>query len=161
MLDGDWSSDVCSSDLLKNITVELVDSNTLDPKNKSNSKTSKRGETKTSFLSKNGIIVSWSHRIRIQYGLPMPLFKSVLAHEMLHVWLNENKVKITDKETEGFCNLGFLLVIENEGSAFSKVLQKNLDQDPDEVYGEGFRLMKARLDKLGWPGMISHVKKRI
>lgn len=145
---------------LKTIRVELVDCKSLDPKYTSGSMRNKRGETQTSFMSKGGVIVGWTHRIRIQYGLPMTLFKGILAHEMLHVWLNENKVKMTDRETEGFCNLGILLVAENEGTDFSRVLRQNLEQNTDEVYGEGYRLMKARLDKLGWPAMVSHVKKR-
>ena len=145
---------------LKRIHVSLVDSKTLDSEYKTGNMRNKRGETQTAIITRNGETLNWSHQIRVQYGLHLTVFKGILAHEMLHVWLNENKVKMSNKEIEGFCNLGIMLVNENENSDISKVLQQNLEQNPDEVYGDGYRLMKTRLGKLGWPKLISQVKKR-
>jgi hypothetical protein len=142
------------------VPVTLVDRNTLIRESRGNDKENTRGFTKSIIRIENGKTVSFQHRIFILHGLPMTEFKGVLAHEMIHVWLNENKVKMTAQLTEGFCNLGIYLVNEKERSDFARVLQDQMEQNPDAIYGDGYRIMKARLDSIGWPKLIAWVNNR-
>ncbi|MFN8672617.1 MAG: protein DA1 [Candidatus Sericytochromatia bacterium] len=112
------------------------------------------GYTKTTTNLVNGKIASRVHEIWMLYGMPKLLFEGVLAHELLHVWINENKIKLSHEEEEGFCNLGTALVYENDKSLFSEVLLKALDEDSDKVYGDGYRLMKKRLKEKGWKNLF-------
>ena len=137
------------------IPVSLVDRDTLLKKSHGNDKENTRGFTRSLTRIAGGKTLSFHHRIFILDGLPQVEFKGVLAHEMIHVWLNENKVKMKDWETEGFCNLGIMIVNDGEeGSKFARFLQNQLEQDRDRVYGEGYRLMKNKLDALGWDQLI-------
>ncbi len=140
------------------IPVTLVDRTTLIRESRGNDKENTRGFTKSIARIENGKTVSFQHRIYILNGLPLTEFKGVLAHEMIHVWLNESRVKMSAKETEGFCNLGIYLVNEKERSDFARVLQNQLEQDEDPVYGDGYRMMKEKLDAMGWPGLVAWVR---
>lgn len=140
------------------IPVTLVDRKTLIRESRGSDKENTRGFTKTVVRLETGKAMTFSHRIFILHGLPRTEFKGVLAHEMIHVWLNENRVKMTPRETEGFCNLGIHLVNQHERSDFSRVLQNQLEQDDDAVYGEGYRIMKAKLDAMGWEKLVEWVR---
>ncbi len=142
------------------IPVTLVDRKTLIRESRGNDKENTRGFTRTVVRTENGEVTSFSHGIFILHGLPKTEFKGVLAHEMMHVWLNENRVKMSPRETEGFCNLGIFLVNSRERSDFARVLQNQLEQDSDVVYGEGYRIMKAKLDAMGWAKLIEWIRGR-
>jgi len=115
------------------------------------------GYTKTIFKRENGRVTGKEHSITMLTGLPKLQFDSVLAHELLHVWLNEKNLDLPDEQTEGFCNLGAALICEQEQSDFSRILLKKLAEDPDKVYGDGYRKMKKRLEEIGWPELIREV----
>lgn len=120
--------------------------------------TNTHGYTKTTTKSFNGKTISKEHAIWMLYGLPKLLFDGVLAHELLHVWLSENNINLTHEEEEGFCNLGAYLIYKNNNTQFSEVLIKSLEDDTDKVYGDGYRLMKSKLDDKGWEGLFDFVK---
>jgi hypothetical protein len=61
------------------------------------------------------------------------------------------------ENTEGFCNLGAFLIYKNDGTEFSKILLKSLENDPDKIYGDGYRMMSQKLVTLGWEGLIKDV----
>lgn len=97
----------------------------------------------------------YSCEITIHENLPYLLFKGVLAHELLHSWIALYAIRLPDNEEEGFCNLGKFLVLKQEKSKEADYLiQWILEENKDPVYGDGFRLMKKRLEKLGWKGLM-------
>ena len=97
----------------------------------------------------------YSCQITIHKNLPRLVFKGVLAHELLHSWLTLYAIRLPDNEKEGFCNLGKFLILEQEKAKESKYLiHWLLEENKDPIYGEGFRLMKKRLEKLGWKGLM-------
>ena len=98
--------------------------------------------------------LSYQYQIYILNGLPKIEFEAVLAHELMHIWLNIKKIKLPDKYIEGFCNLGSYLVYKNDGTQFSKIHLKAMDKNPDPKYGEGYRLMKKMLLNAGWKDLI-------
>ena len=75
------------------------------------------------------------------FGLPKIEFEAVLAHELLHVWINHNKIDLSFEEEEGFCNLGRYLIYNNDQTHFSnihlKAMEKN--QDIDMIVCGGIR----------------------
>lgn len=100
----------------------------------------------------------YSFHITIHAGLPELLFKGVLAHELLHSWLDMYAINLPQNEKEGFCNLGQNLVLRQEKSkAAEYLITCTLEKNPDPIYGEGYRLMKKRLDKLGWKGLMNAI----
>lgn len=92
--------------------------------------------------------------------LPEIEFRSVLAHEYLHVWLHMNDLEYKRPITEGFCNLAAALVYENNFSQFSTISLEKMQQNKDPDYGAGYRHMKNCLDQYGWSEMLSRIKNK-
>jgi hypothetical protein len=109
-----------------------------------------QGFTASNITLQDGKRVKVQYRIYILHGLPQLQFQSVLAHEFLHVWLMEKDIKLSTKDMEGFCNLGSALLYETEDSPFARFLLKQLEENPDRLYGGGYRKMKRLLQRLGW-----------
>lgn len=97
--------------------------------------------------------------IDIVKGLPETEFIGVLAHEMLHYWLIRYARKTTKEENEGFCNLGQALVLTALNTGHSDYLLLQLYQNKDEVYGDGYRMLKMRLEKMNVRELLKSLKK--
>lgn len=117
-----------------------------------------KGFTNSLTKSLGRKIISVDHTVYILTNLAEIKFMGVLAHEFLHVWLNEQGIKLPITETEGFCNLGTMLVNKAHQEPVAKILQENLEKNPDPVYGDGYRIMKTKLDKLGWDKLIGEIR---
>ncbi len=86
-------------------------------------------------------------------GMPEVLFKSVLAHELMHVWIYENGTGDANLDlVEGSCNyLSFIaLGIEKSRrgtkSAEAGFYIEQMLLDKNEAYGEGFRKTKKMVE---------------
>ncbi len=87
------------------------------------------------------------------------VFKSTLAHEMLHTWVRINNIKTESSSVEeGFCNLGTAWVLEKSHSEIGRMWLENMEKDYDLRYGQGYRVMKNKLNKLGWKGLIASLR---
>lgn len=102
---------------------------------------------------------SHSHKIFMLSHLPKEEFVGVLAHEILHLWINNNNVKLSDEETEGFCNLGSYLVFFKNNSQFSGIQLKRMEKDMNPAYGKAYRRMRAELLKFGWKNFLDKIQK--
>ena len=101
----------------------------------------------------------YSFSISIKNSMPEFVFKGVLGHEMLHSWLRLYAIELPKDECEGFCNLGEELVLKSIGTPESKYwIKRTLEDSTDPIYGDGYRLMRKRLDKLGWEGLMRAVR---
>ena len=100
------------------------------------------------------------HNICMLTHLPKIEFAGTLAHEMLHTWLAQNSVSMSQKKTEGFCNMGTYLVYSSMPGAFAKMQLKSLHESTDPIYGDGFREMYADFERLGWKELIGNVRKK-
>lgn len=141
------------------ISVSLADQKRMNQRLGVHASANSHGYTKT-LEKRLGTQVSREHSVFILFGLPRLVFHGVLAHELLHVWLNDRGLQHwSDKEIEGFCNLGTALVYQNDGTPLAQYLLKRLSEDQNPVYGDGYRLMLARVQKLGWPGLIAEMQK--
>ncbi len=101
--------------------------------------------------------VGTTHQIGILSGLPKPEFEATLAHELLHVWQQENGIKLSPLYCEGLCELGSFLIYSKDSSELSRHLLEKLMKNKDAVYGNGFRLFHKKLEKLGWKKLIQEV----
>ena len=122
-----------------------------------------RGLTLTTFRTVTGgpnAGTTFSHEVWVLAGLPVVECVSVLAHELGHVWMNENYIDMSPPAVEGFCNLLSMHALQKESSKLAQVLRKNLEMSDDRVYGRGFRDMSKQLDKMGWPGLIRDLSSR-
>ena len=97
----------------------------------------------------------YSCEISIHENLPYLVFKGVLAHELLHSWIALYAIQLPKNEEEGLCNLGKFLILKQEKSKEADYLiHWALEENKDPIYGDGYRLMKKRLEKLGWKGLM-------
>ena len=88
----------------------------------------------------NGKVISRSNTIYILHGLPQRIFEGVLAHEMMHAWVNLNSVRRSDLWlNEGAANYASYLIHSQYSDKWSEYLINNLRQNPDKIYGGGFR----------------------
>lgn len=140
------------------IAVSLADRRLLNTRLGVHQKTNSYGFTKTLKKEHPTLGPIMEHSIFILYGLPRLFFLGVLAHELLHVWLNERQIKLPEKEMEGFCNLGTYAIYQQNGTPLANLLLERLQNDPDPIYGDGFRKMQKRLLKKGWAQVIDEVQ---
>ena len=83
-------------------------------------------------------------------------FDAVLAHEYLHVWQNNQNIKLNDADSEGLSNLASELIYKNYNNTFSRVLNNSLNND-NTIYGDGYRKMKNIKDQIGWERLIKEI----
>jgi len=118
------------------------------------------GFTKFDKISIAGYDLRIKNVIYIQEGLPERLFRGVLAHEMMHVWLNENcEQQHSERLAEGSANYLAYLVYSSRDDTWSKFLLQNLMEDNDTVYGEGFKLAKNFVDNNGFGSLLQYLSK--
>lgn len=89
------------------------------------------------------------HTVYIFTQLPRIQFAGVLAHELLHVWQHEKHIQLPSDLTEGFCNVGSFATYESIGNDLSRHLIRKMEENPDPVYGDGFRKVVAIYKQTG------------
>lgn len=116
------------------------------------------GFANTKKTTQNDEIINIEHTIYILHSLQRIQFLGVLAHEMIHTWLNQNLIELPKEETEGFCNLGSYLVYKNRQDDISGYLMKQLEENKDAIYGDGYRKMKKELETIDWEKLIMKIR---
>lgn len=145
-------------DLPTDIPVTLVDQKAL--KRISNIyNDSMRGFTDHNMSTRNGVVISRDSHIYILSNLPRTMFRAVLAHELLHVYLFERDLDLRSDIREGFCNLGSALVYQDVQSEFARYQLENMQESPDPDYGAGYRKMSGLLYQKGWQLLLRDLAK--
>jgi hypothetical protein len=111
----------------------------------------------TGLTVSHGWQYNMDHHIYVLDSLRPCSFKETLAHECGHVWLNDRNsylIHQSRQEVEGFCNLVAYKVLLFEFSEEAKRVRKSMLENPDPIYGEGFRIMKQRADNEGWDNFL-------
>ncbi len=140
----------------KNVKIVLTHAEALSAhSNKKNT----AGLTLTQVHFHNYKRIGATHQIGILSGLPKPEFEATLAHELLHVWQQENGIKLSPLYCEGLCELGSFLIYSKDSSPLGKHLLEKLMKNKDLIYGNGFRLFHKKIQNLGWEKMIREVLK--
>lgn len=94
------------------------------------------------------------YTIYVYQELSRVAFANVLAHEMLHVFQYTNHYYPSQDVCEGFCNLGSYIVMQSIGNSEAKARMNNLENNPDIIYGDGFRKVLGVYRQGGWPAAI-------
>jgi len=115
-----------------------------------------KGLTKTQIRRGLGRKVL-SHEIFILYGLPRIEFMGVLAHELMHVWLHENGIKLSAAQTEGLCNMATFMIYSKDKSELAGYLLKAMMKNPDPVYGQGYRNILQHVKRTGWKTFLDEL----
>lgn len=89
--------------------------------------------------------------VAVLQGLPAPLFQGVTAHELGHVWLTVHGVEhLPPWAEEGFCEYLSYRFYTDANTSESRAYAERTIKNPDPVYGEGMRRIKALVDKTGF-----------
>ncbi len=142
-----------------NVPVILVNKNKLSEKSGNVHHSDLKGFTHTEIEILNDILISKKYTIYILFGLPQTEFEAVLAHEYLHIWIQEHDIEMHSSIVEGVCNLGSMIIYENDKTQFSKIQLEIMMKDPSVDYGNGYRIMKNRVKDLGWDKLINSILK--
>ena len=96
-------------------------------------------KTTKTIVKKNDAFV-----IRISRNLPIDILRDVLAHELGHHWLHQNVLMSrSKKEEEGFAEW-LASLVDKHYEAYMLYWAK--EWSPDPIYGEGYRIMKERIN---------------
>jgi len=149
---------------VKDISFEVVTAQRLAEVRKEPANTQVKGFTYSTIntTSTLGVVTTrkYKHHIYMLTHLTKEEFAGTLAHELLHVWLFQNDVKMSDKMVEGFCNMGAHLIYSSISDDYAKMRVKSLQENPDPTYGDGFREMFEHFKRLGWAELIKNVKEK-
>ena len=108
----------------------------------------------------NGHVVSTEVTgIAVLHGLPASLFRGVTMHELGHAWLVVQGIKgLPQWAEEGFCELLAYRLYAEENTAESRYHAANIEKNPDDVYGEGFRRVRAIVDAMGFSRFVETMR---
>jgi len=121
--------------------------------------TTKKDGNGRSICRKSGERIKEDFQILVLYGIPEKRLIEVLAHELAHDWAQANLPGMTEaREAEGFAEYVAWLMNVIYGQ---QQLNRRMEDNPDPVYGKGFRRMKKLADKKGGLfGLISYLSRR-
>jgi hypothetical protein len=92
-------------------------------------------------------------------GMPRAQMAATAAHELMHVWQFRNsKLRQDPALSEGSCNFASYLVLRRIGGQDADYVIDGMLTDPDSIYGEGFRRVKAFAEKNGMPAWLRLLK---
>jgi hypothetical protein len=139
------------------VSLELCDHLKLNSLSKSGLNSKCLGVTRTTLwnpFAKNPSSVA------ILSGLPVTLFKGVVAHEFGHAWLHQNGILgISPKESEGLCELlSFCFYKEAVSGKESSYHAEAIERNSDPVYGDGFKLAHQQYRRMGLSSLFQFVK---
>lgn len=83
--------------------------------------------------------------IQIVRGLDPVRFQGVAAHELGHVWLIVHRISVPAGLEEGFCELLAHRFYCDLGTEEARRLAREIETNPDPVYGGGFRRLRELL----------------
>lgn len=88
--------------------------------------------------------------IRVAAGLPAMWFGRTVAHEIGHAWLVQQGGPAAAPElAEGLCELFAHAWLKRQPGALAAELRRQLQANPDRVYGGGFRMVHAAVLRVG------------
>jgi hypothetical protein len=97
-----------------------------------------------------GRVKAESMIVYLLYGMPRIQALSTVAHELMHIWQFQRGCFEQDPAlSEGSCNFASYLVIRKRGTPEAEFVIESMLKDPDRVYGEGFRRVKAYVEREG------------
>ena len=93
--------------------------------------------------------IKTEYTINIISGLHYVIFNGVFAHELMHVYILENGISLSHIEEEGLCELICYYLLEVSKAEIGLIEMQSMLESTDPIYGDGFRMMKNKIDKAG------------
>ena len=144
---------------LSSIKIKPVDLNELQ--NVSGNKYSRNIKGFTlSQIETSGTEKKFKHTIYVLSKIPREYLESTIAHELMHVWISENiKYKLNVQLEEGSCNYVSYTFLKAENSTNAKNTIKQLKENPDRIYGDGYRKVYERFVGRDFKLFLDYLKK--
>lgn len=142
------------------LQVELVDRATLAQLLNGRSGVDALGVTTHSTHMQNGQVMRTEvNGIAVLRGLPSILFLGVCVHELGHAWLALQSIQgLSAWAEEGFCELLSYRFYKEQNDDESRYQATAIEKNPDPVYGEGFRRVRAIADRMGFQKFVEMLK---
>ncbi len=106
-----------------------------------------------------GLFSSKKYEIKVLYGLPRSLLRSVLAHELMHVWLFAHGPQSQNQQMcEGSCQYAAYLVLQNDLTEDGRYFLDYLMRQEDEIYGEGFKKVLDYVNSVGLNPWLDYLR---
>jgi len=88
--------------------------------------------------------------LAIVAGMPAPQFGAVVAHECMHAWMVQRGFGVVAPPiAEGLSQLASDGWLERQRDPRARLLRDAIAQDPDPVYGDGFRQARTAVRRHG------------
>jgi len=118
------------------------------------------GLTKSATYIRAGKITAKTvEAIMILYGLPREFVASIMAHELCHVLIIEKKFPDLEPFVEeGLCELSEYLWLSERDTPMAKFRQWATENNPDPIYGDGFRAAQKAQGKANFVTLLKYVK---
>jgi Protein DA1 len=91
--------------------------------------------------------------------MPSTLFQGVTIHELGHAWLVVHNIRSLPLwAEEGFCEILSYRYYSELATDESRYHAKNIEQNPNPVYGNGFRRICAQVDAMGFGRFVETLR---
>jgi protein DA1 len=92
-------------------------------------------------------------------GMPAPEFGAVVAHECMHAWMAQRGFgPVPAPIVEGLCQLVSDKWLQRIPDPRGRLLRAAIADDPDPVYGDGFRRVEASVGRHGLRAVLRAVR---
>ncbi len=97
--------------------------------------------------------------IYVAAGLPEMEFGATVAHEFMHAWIAQNGFPRLDRAVEeGLCQVVAYRWLRDQPDSRASLVRNSIDNNPDPVYGDGFRTVKQAVKRHGMNAVLATVK---
>lgn len=98
--------------------------------------------------------------VAILKGLSRQVMEGVAVHELGHAWLFLHGVDgLSAPIEEGFCNLLSYLYHRKFDTDEARFCMRAIDENPDPIYGDGYRAVHAAVQKYTLPVIVDYLRK--
>ena len=97
--------------------------------------------------------------VAIVTGLPEPVFRTTVVHELGHAWISVHQLKqLPLWFEEGFCQYLAHLYCSDMNTKELRFQAEMIEKHPDPVYGDGFRRFRAAAEKMTFRSIVDHMQ---
>jgi hypothetical protein len=118
------------------------------------------GVTLSTTHTQNGRVIRTEvGGVAVLEGLPSTLFQGTIIHELGHAWLIVHGVKnLPSWAEEGFCELLSYRYYTQLYTPESRYHATGIEHNPNPVYGDGFRHVRAIADAMGFQRFVETLR---
>ncbi len=141
------------------IKLKIVDLNELQKVSQNGHSKNIRGFTYT-YVETSGSKKTFRHTVYILNGIPPKYAEATIAHELMHIWISVNiGHKLSPQLEEGSCNYISYTYLKSDYSSDAKNIIKQLQNNPDKIYGDGYRKVYDKFRGRDFNLFLNYLKK--